>query len=433
MHIYFIGIGGTGVGPLALIASEAGYMVSGSDQKDSEYTRYMQSKGLSVYIDQSGEAISDVHTRHPIDWVVSVSSIVRNNPEHPELVFARENGIRITERDACLNDILASKNLKMIAAAGTHGKTTTSAMLVWTLQKLGLTVSYSVGAKMTFADMGLYAPGSEYFIYECDEFHRNFLHFYPHLSVISGITWDHHEVFPTREDYKNAFKEFIDQSKNTIMWDKDAEYIDVRPSETIQIESLANEHISETRLPGIHNRENAWLVIQAAHSLTGAEIHDIQKIVSDFPGAQRRMEELAHGLFTDYAHTPEKIEGCLSVAEEIAKQRQKNVVVVYEPLTNRRQHFMKNDYKDVFNGVKHVYWIPTYLSREDPHQAVLTPAELIEYLDNPAIAEEAAMNDQLWDALQSEINAGSIVVCMSGGGGGSLDEWLRAKVQEQNQ
>lgn len=433
MHIYFIGIGGTGVGPLALIASEAGYSVSGSDQKASEYTRYMQSKGLAVYIDQSGEAIKKVHESYPIDWVVSVSSIVRNNPDHPELVFARENDIRITERDACLNDILEHKNLKMIAAAGTHGKTTTSAMLVWTLQNLGLTISYSVGAKMTFADMGLYAKDSEYFIYECDEFHRNFLHFYPHLSVISGITWDHHEVFPTRDDYKNAFREFIDQSKNTIMWDRDADYIGVQRNETIQIENIANEHISETRLPGIHNRENAWLVIQAAHKITGAPINNIQKIVSDFPGAQRRMEELASGLFTDYAHTPEKIEGCLSVAREIAEQRHKNIVAVYEPLTNRRQHFMKNDYKDVFNSVKHLYWVPTYLSREDPDQAVLAPDELITYLDNPTIAEAAELNDQLWSVLQNEIQNGSIIVCMSGGGGGSLDEWLRTKVREQNQ
>lgn len=433
MHIYFIGIGGTGIGPLAIIAREVGFEISGSDSKESEYTHYLEKKGVLVTYDQSSNAMRHIHSERPIDWVVSVSSITRNNPDHQELVFARGNGIRITERDACLNEILASNNLKMIAAAGTHGKTTSTAMLVWLFQNLNIPISYSIGAKTSFAEMGHYEPGSEYFIYECDEFHRNFLHFNPRLSIISGITWDHHEVFKTREEYKQAFREFFDQNEKIIMWDNDAEYVGVKQSDIITIEDSSEENIEKLDTPGHYNRRNAWLAILAVHELTGEPIGKLMDIISRFPGSQRRMEEIAPNIFSDYAHTPEKIIGCMSVAMEVAKQKNREIVVVYEPLTNRRQHFMKDDYKNCFDGARHVIWIPSYLSREDTSQRVLTPAELIAHLEKPEIASPAEMNDKLWTDIIDSVRDDCIVVCMSGGGGDSLDEWLRSKVTDQAQ
>lgn len=433
MHIYFIGIGGTGVGPLAIIACEAGYEVSGSDNKASEYTRYLEKKGIRLFIDQSGEAIKKMHGEKPIDWVVSVSAIIRNNPDHPELVFARENAIRTTERDVCLNEILKAKGLKMIAAAGTHGKTTSTAMLIWLFKDLGLPISYSVGAKTTFSEMGHYEPNSEYFIYECDEFHRNFLHFYPHTSIISGIAWDHHEVFPSREDYNQAFREFFDQTAHTILWDNDASYVGVAGSESVSVISSDEPMVSGVKLAGLYNRRNAWLAVQAVHSLTGASVNELLESISKFPGIQRRMEEVIPNIFTDYAHTPEKIIGCMSVAIELAAMRNKKVVVIYEPLTNRRQHFMKADYKNCFAGADHVYWVPSYLSREDPGQPVLSPDELIRYLDDPGIASAAEMDDDLWKIIEEHASQNSIVICMTGGGGNSLDEWLRLKARALNQ
>lgn len=430
MHIYFVGIGGTGIGPLAMIASQAGYDVSGSNDNESEYTHYLQKKGLEVHIDQSGKSMAEVHANRPIDWVVSVSAIVRLNPNHPELIFARENEIKVTERDVFLNEILEQKDLKMVATAGTHGKTTTTAMFVWAFQKLGIPISYSVGAKMSFADMGHYEPGSKFFIYECDEFHRNFLQFYPFVSVISGVAWDHHEVFPTRENYNQAFLEYIDQTGHTILWEEDANYLGIESDDDIEIISSELAAIEETKLPGLYNRRDAWLVVEAIHRITDTPKEVIQTILSDFPGTARRMEEVSPGLFTDYAHTPEKIVGAMSVAAEIAKKRSKSVVVVYEPLTNRRQHFMKADYKNCFKDAKKVYWIPSYLAREDPNQAVLSPEELIKNLDNPNIAESAGMDEKLWKNIQTELKD-SIVVCMTGGGGNSLDEWLRGQVRNR--
>lgn len=423
MHIYFVGIGGTGIGPLALIASQTGYQVSGSDMSESEYTHYLNGKGITVFLEQSGKSMAELHSKSPIDWVVGVSSILRNTPNHPELVFAREHGIRISERDECLNQILDAKNLKMIAAAGTHGKTTTTAMLVWAFKKLGIPVSYSVGAKTSFADMGRYEPGSKYFVYECDEFHRNFLKFYPEFSLITGIAWDHHEVYPTKEDYNQAFVDFIGQSKRTILWRSDYEYLNSKLNSGEILEETLEQEISVS-LAGRYNRRDAILVIEAMHRLTNTNKDELTQIMNQFPGTSRRMEEIAPNLFSDYAHTPEKIKACMSVALETAQARGKKVAVIYEPLTNRRQYYVREGYKDCFKGTEKILWVPSYLAREDPNQPILTPNDLIANLSNPAIATPAALDEELYHTI-TQLLPDHIVVCMSGGGGNSLDEWLR--------
>jgi len=147
--------------------------------------------------------------------------------------------------------------------------------------------------------------------------------------------------------------------------------------------------------------------------------------VNAFPGLQRRMEEIIPGLYSDYAHTPEKIRGGMSVALEMAAEKGKELVVVYEPLTNRRQHYMLKDYGDCFAGAKKVYWIPSYLAREDPKQRVIPPAELIANLTDPSIAQARERNDSLKKTIQEHLKAGDMVVAMAGGGGDSLDEWIR--------
>ncbi len=148
-------------------------------------------------------------------------------------------------------------------------------------------------------------------------------------------------------------------------------------------------------------------------------------IMNTFPGLQRRMEQITAGLYSDYAHTPEKIRGGLSVALEMAAAKNQDVIVVYEPLTNRRQHYMIDDYKDCFEGAKKVYWIPSYLAREDPGQPVIPPAEMITHLSDPSIAEAAERDHRLKRIIQKHLDAGDMVVGMAGGGGDSLDEWLR--------
>lgn len=428
MHIYFSGIGGAGIGPLAQVANQAGYTVSGSDKQDSSYIEYLRKHGISnIHIGQSEEAIAKIHDAQPIDWFVYTSALTLENPNPAELIFCKNQGIKTSKRDELLNQILDDKKLKLVAIAGTHGKTTTTAMATYLFKKLGLPISYLLPAKTNFADMGEYDDKSEYFIYEADEFDRNFLAFEPYLSLISGVSWDHHEIFTSREDYQEAFKEFLSQSGKSFIWQEDAQYLglDNNPDLPVHILASDNYQIERIKLKGLYNRLDAWLAITAVHSLTKEPLEKLLELIDHFPGLSRRMEMIVPNLYSDYAHTPEKIRGAMSVASEMAAEKDQQLIIVYEPLTNRRQHYIIDQYKDCFNGASKLYWIPSYLAREDKSQRIIPPSELIDHLDDSSIAEAMERDDKLKRALQQHLDNGDMVVGMAGGGGGSLDDWLR--------
>lgn len=427
MHVFFSGIGGTGIGPLALLAHQAGFEVSGSDKQDSQYISYLKKQGIEdIAIGQTLDNIASVHDKNPIDWFVYTSALPRENLDAPELQFVSEQHIKMSKRDEFINLILQEKALKLIAVAGTHGKTTTTAMTIWLMQQLQLPISYSVGAKMSFGDMGHYEPGSEYFIYEADEFDRNFLAFHPHLAMITGIDWDHPDIYPTRESYTQAFVEFLSQCDNAVLWDADVKRLGVAVRDKQTVLNGADPAIDkDVRLPGLVNRQNAWEVAQAIHVLTGKPVAELIAHLNKFPGVSRRFEQIIPNLYSDYAHTPPKIRGALQLAHEVAGD---NVVVVYEGLHNTRQHFIKEDLKHLFDSVKQLYIVPSYLAREDKSLALLTPADLRSLLDSATQERTEAMelNDALAAKIQEHLTAGDLVLCVTAGGGHSLDEWLRA-------
>ncbi len=160
-----------GLGPLAQVAAQAGFEVSGSDKQGSSYIEYLKEYGLKdIHIGQSQEAIAKVHASRPIDWFVYSSAVAMEQSGSTELAFCREQKIKTSKRDELINLILKEKKLKLIAVAGTHGKTTTTAMLVWLLSELKLPISYTLPAKTSYGEMGHYDPKSGYFVYEADEF-----------------------------------------------------------------------------------------------------------------------------------------------------------------------------------------------------------------------------------------------------------------------
>lgn len=431
MHVFFSGIGGTAIGPLAHISKQAGFKVSGSDKQNSLYIEYLKKHGVTdIHIGQTREQIAAVHAKEPIDWFVYSSALTIENPDAPELKFCEEQDITVSKRDEMINLILHKNKLKMIAIAGTHGKTTTTAMVIWLFKQLGLPISYSVGAKINFGDMGEFDEKAQYFIYESDEFDYNFLAFEPYISLITGVSWDHHEIFPTREDYQQAFREFIKQSDHTVLWQEDYDYLELRPDDSYSVQDSANPKINDITLIGHYNRLDAWLAVSAVHRLTKEPIHKLINLINDFPGSERRMEQIILNLYSDYAHTPEKVRGAMSIATEMAEKNGQNVIVVFEPLHNRRQHYMMDEYGDCFDGAKKLYWIPSYLAREDPNQRIIPPEELISHLSDPSIGEPGKMDETLKQNIQRHLDGGDMVVCMSGGGGGSLDEWVRKKFKK---
>jgi UDP-N-acetylmuramate--alanine ligase len=429
MHIYFSGIGGTAIGPLALIAHQAGFSVSGSDKQDSQYIHYLKKKGLSdIAIGQDYEHIAAVHERTPIDWFVYTSALPIENPNAPELRFCRDQHIKTSKRDEFLNLLLQEKRLKLVAVAGTHGKTTTTSMAIWLCKQLDMPLSYSVGAKISFGEMGQFDPKSEYFVYEADEFDRNFLSFKPHLSIITGIDWDHPDIYPTREDYNAAFREFLEQSQQAVLWKGDTERLELEPTTSQTVLDEDDPHITQKiTLPGLVNRLDAWEVAQAIHQLTGAPLDELIGHLNRFPGVSRRFEQLAPGLYSDYSHTPPKIRGALQLADEVAGP---NVVVVYEGLHNTRQHFIKDELAHLFDDVKQLYIVPSYLAREDENLAMLEPTDLRDLLSNKSQehTQPAELNAALASAIRKHMAAGDLVLCLTAGGGHSLDEWLREEL-----
>ncbi|HEY5805977.1 MAG TPA: Mur ligase family protein [Candidatus Saccharimonadales bacterium] len=426
MHIYFSGIGGAGLSSLALMAKQAGLSVTGSDKQDNHNLHYLREMGVkNTHIGQSWDQIAEVHAKKPIDWLVYTSALPMEQPDADELRFCRENNIKATKRDVFLNYLLEKQGLKMLAIAGTHGKTTTTAMAIWLFKQLGTPISYSVAGNINFGKTAELNSDSEYFIYEADEFDRNFLAFRPHLSIITGIDWDHPDIYPTRASYYQAFRDFLGQSNQVVMWDGDAERLDLEASKNQLILDDEDAQIDERlHLAGHVNRLDAWLVAHAAHQITGKPLDELLPHLDTFPGVGRRFEQIIPNLITDYAHTAAKIRGALQAASEVAGDE---VIVVYEGLHNTRQHFMKQDLKHLFDGIKKLYIVPSYLAREDPNLPLLSPKNLKELL-NPvtqARTEPAELNGALRENIQKHLDSGELVLCITAGGGGSLDEWLR--------
>ncbi len=429
MHIFFSGIGGTGIGPLALVAKQAGYTVSGSDKQESLYVDYLREHGITdISVGQTHESIAATHARQSIDWYVYSSAVAIEQPDAPEFQFCRENNIRMSKRDELLNEILTEKKLKLIAIAGTHGKTTTTAMTIWTLKQLGWDIGYILPAKSSFAEMGAFEEDAEYFVYECDEFDRNFLHFTPEYSIISGIDWDHPDIYPTRDSYYQAFSEFIKKSRYPLLWEDDAVKTGTKQNDNNLIVKRNDEWLNEIRLAGKVNRENALMVLFLSYFITHIPYDQILDQLNAFPGVSRRFEQITPRLYSDYAHTPEKIRGALQLGHEVAGE---NLVVVYEGLHNTRQHFIHNELEALFEGTKKLYVVPSYLAREDETLELLTPDKLIAGMNEvvQANAEPAALEDHLKQRLQTHLDSGDTVLCLSAGGGGSLDEWLRKEFQ----
>ena len=420
MHIYFSGIGGVAIGPLARIAKDLGYEVTGSDQEQNRYTDSIVADEITVEIGQTYEKIANLHSHKPIDWFVHTAGLPI---DHPELKFAQENNIKSSKRDAFINEFLGEKNLKLIAVAGTHGKTNTTGMLVWVFKQLGIPISYSVGTNINYGPNGKYDPSSKYFLYEADEFDRNFLKFHPLWSIFTAVDYDHPETYPTVEEYKRAFHDFAEQSESLITWKSISDYIGLPDDFTRHIipdfyDGALPER--DIKLMGEYTRKNAYLALALVKAvMPEVDREKVMEAINSFPGTERRMEKLAEDLYSDYAHHPIEIRAAIQNAKELGKP----IVVVYQPHQNVRQHQIKDVYKDVFMSAEKVYWLPTYLSRENKKLPILTPDDLVVRLSDPAIAEVADMNDSLKMHVDQHRQDGNLVLLLSAG---DLDEWSRS-------
>ncbi len=419
MNIYISGISGTGMGPLALMAQDAGFKVFGSDLLPGAVTNELLNHDIKVYLgEQDGEFLKSCAKNQGVDWFVYTSALPDN---HPELLMAKKLKIKhICKRDELISYLVKKLKLKIVAVAGTHGKTTTTAMIIWACLKLGIPISYLIGTTLPFAPAGLYDKNSEYFIYEADEYDRNFLAFHPWLAVIPVVTYDHPDIYPDRQDYQEAFQQFTQQSEQVIYGDEIA---------------------ADVTLAGEARRFDATLAIDAVQRImprprglarfTNSGRKKIVQAINEFPGVGRRFEQVSEGFYSDYGHHPEEIQATVQLALEEAERRSlKGVVALYEPHQNTRQVGIIDDYADAFEGVTKLYWLPTYLTREDPQYKILQPADFIAKLNNKKVAEPAELDEKLGEALLKWHEKGYLVILMTAG---PADLWLRKLVFAGNQ
>jgi UDP-N-acetylmuramate--alanine ligase len=177
------------------------------------------------------------------------------------------------------------------------------------------------------------------------------------------------------------------------------------------------------------------LVANGLSVILNKPVEELVEALNKFPGISRRFEQIAPNIYSDSAHTPEKIRGALQMAREAARSTssgQAGVVVVYEGLHNTRQHFIKDELADLFAGVKQLYIVPSYLAREDQSLELLTPEKLLKLMDTGVRSKAAAaeLNEDLTRFIAHHAEQGDLVLCLSAGGAGSLDEWLRNLFQD---
>ena len=421
MHIYLAGIGGSGLGPLARLAHQLGHRVSGSDVVDSAQLDYFRHLGLTINIGQTKTQIERLIAQDPIDWYVYSSALAFSQPPNPELAYIQSQSIKNSKRDQLLNYLLAYQKLQLLAVSGTHGKTTTTAMIIWLLKQLNQPFGYLLGGQIADLPAADIHPKARWFVYEADEYDRNFLAFRPQLSLITGLDWDHFDCYPTRQSYYQAFRKFIDQSRATISYHQDMVklYSDQPPPTVTTIQPQPGLF----QLAGRVNRLDAQLALEATKRLVPtAPQSDLVAGLNQFPGTKRRFEAIAPGLYSDYAHTIPKITGCLQRASELNQ----SLVVIYEPHSNHRLYQTKTKHQKLFASCAKLYWLPTFLAREDPNLPILTPQEMIDqYVKLPTDRQTAQLDGNLKAAIEDHLRQGQLVIGITAGGPQSLDGWLR--------
>lgn len=412
MRIYISGISGTAMGPLALMAKEVGFEVFGTDLQAGAVFEELKKAKIDVEIGrQDSKFLEKIFMEGGIDWFVYTSALPK---DHKELLKAKELGIKTSKRDEFIEFLIEKMELKMVAVAGTHGKTTTTAGIVYLCKKLGLPVSWLVGTTLGFEEAGKYVRGSKYLIYEADEYDRNFLYYHPFLSVITSVSYDHPDIYPTVEEYREAFEQFRKQSREVI---EDTDLAD-KLSVAGEVRRFDLALGIEAGLRIVEDLRRNDELKEGDYSL-----ERMIEIMNTFPGVGRRMERIARGVYSDYAHHPEEIKATIEIAKETAgKEGMRGIVVVYEPHQNIRQHEVFSGYKDAFWGAEKVFWMPTFLTREDPNLKVIKPEEFVDSLENNKVGETAGFDGKLFSKLEKYREEGFLILLMSAGPG---DGWFR--------
>ncbi len=366
-HVHFIGIGGSGMCPLAEILFAKGYKISGSDNNETDTLQRIRNMGIKVYFGQKPENIEGA------EMIIYTAALLKDNPE---LVAAKNSGIPTFERSKLLG-ALTRKFSYSICVSGTHGKTTTCSMLTQVLIEAGKDPSAVIGGKLPLTGTNGIVGNTSFFVCESCEFVDTFLDLTPDIAVVLNVDEDHLDYFKTLDNLKKSFSKFISLSTKAVIINGDdkntVECLNnsvIKPeikvltfglnegndfrainifeeNEYYEFDLSVNSEISgriKLSIPGKHNIYNALAVISSA-VFSGVSVEECQKGIEDFHGAGRRFEKLAEingiTILDDYAHHPLELEVTLNTAMNMGF---KHVYAVFQPFTYSRTHMLFDDF-----------------------------------------------------------------------------------------
>lgn len=390
-QIHLIGIGGTGLSAIARVLHERGYLVSGSDQQLTPMVEMLQSLGINVEIGHRPENVNGA------TLVIRSSAVPDDNVE---LVAAVERGIPVLKRSDFLKTL--TDGYQVIAVAGSHGKTTTTSMIIWCLSELGQNPSFIVGGLVANLGTNARSGTGPYFVIEADEYDHMFLGLEPDFAVITNVEWDHPDFFPTPEDFHRAFYEYVkciptgglllacgdDLGATELLLqatrlDRKAFSFGLGSGNDFQAQNLAPDRAEgysfdvvyrgemlgsvSLKVPGIHNVFNALAAVAVGHSL-GLPIKKIARSLGKFQGAKRRFElrgeEAGITLIDDYAHHPTEIKATLAAAR--SRYPQRRLWAIWQPHTYSRTISLWQEFSLAFEGADQVIVTSVYAARESP-------------------------------------------------------------------
>ncbi|WP_408639304.1 UDP-N-acetylmuramate--L-alanine ligase [Nocardia yamanashiensis] len=417
-RVHMIGIGGAGMSGIARILLSRGGLVSGSDAKESRGVLALRARGAQVRIGHDGSAL-DLLPGGPTAVVTTYAAIPKTNPE---LVEAHKRGLPVLLRPAVLAELMQGH--KTLLVSGTHGKTSTTSMLVVSLQHCGLDPSFAVGGELNEAGTNAHHGTGGIFVAEADESDGSLLQYAPDVAVVTNIESDHLDFFGTDEAYVQVFDDFVDRlepgGKLVVCLDdpgslglarrsaarlagdpRGIEVIgygsgdfaeagitvgarllsweprDVGGNAVFQLSDEAAPRGLRLSVPGRHMALNALAALLAARA-TGADIDEIIQGLEGFGGVHRRFQltgrENGVRVFDDYAHHPTEVRAVLSAAAELvaqeardgARSRPGRVIVVFQPHLYSRTATFATEFGAALSLADEVVVLDVYGAREEP-------------------------------------------------------------------
>jgi UDP-N-acetylmuramate--alanine ligase len=437
-HVHLIGIGGTGISSIARVLLEKGYTVSGSDRVLSPLALDLRAAGVTVYEGHSAGNIAGA------DLVVRSSAIP---DENVEVIAACEKNIPVLKRSDFLGDLL--KDHFSIAVAGSHGKTTTSSLLAWSLHRLSLDPSYILGGVSKNLGSNAHAGKGRHFVIEADEYDRMFLGLNPDVILINNIEFDHPDCFPTLADYTKAFTDFIrlvkpggfvfagyetSIGKNlfaalpagvqafTFGKNSTADYraanLKINSAGSYDFDVFYRQEIKplvsvSLLIPGEHNVLNALGVIAIHHQL-GTNLTLAALAIGEFNGTGRRFDVVGEvngiTIVDDYAHHPSKIRATLAAARTAYPKRR--IIAVWQPHTYSRTRALASEFINAFVQADLVIVSEIYASREKVEN--YSSRELVQKM-HPTRTRYIHSIPAISDYLIDHLVTGDVLIVLSAG------------------